>query len=377
MFSLLIIGLFLALWIWSVYFHHNWNKNVNIKLYFSNEAIYAGEYTKLIEVVENRKKTPLSLLEVGFHTKKDLQFHNSDNTYVSDNTYKRDIFACLGNQKITRQIDVLGKKRGYYEINNIDVTTFSLLHDHRYTKEYDCDAKLYVYPARVKVNDILGLCERMLGDVQCAKHLYEDPFAFRSIRDYMIDDPMKTINWSASARTGKLMVNTFDSVITQKAFIFLDLEDSSILKHEHLIEYSISLAATLAWKLASKNMEIGIASNSNIQLPMAGGKKQLSKIERLLALYNDADFTKMTSMSDVIMQNNELNKEDDVIYIFISKNYSDENIETITKFLGDEKQGIWICPYTMGDSKEIEDLTKVKERYKGGNKRLIIREVVK
>ena len=67
----------------------------------------------------------------------------------------------------------------------------------------------------------MTVCERMLGIMQCSRHLYEDPFTFRGIREYTTSDPMKTINWKASARTGGLMVNTFDSVMTQKVMLYL------------------------------------------------------------------------------------------------------------------------------------------------------------
>ena len=94
--------------------------------------------------------------------------------------------------------------------------------------------------------------------------MYEDPFEFRTIRAYTTDDPMKAVNWKASAKTGSLMVNTFDSVQSQKAMLFLDVEDTGILKYEDLVEESIAIAATLLRKLLRKNMEAGFAWNGFI-----------------------------------------------------------------------------------------------------------------
>ena len=109
----------------------------------------------------------------------------------------------------------------------------------------------------------MPLCERMLGTLQCAKRLYEDPFAFRTIRDYTTDDPMKAINWKASAKTGTLMVNTFDSALSQKAMLFLDVEDSGILKYQDLVEESISIAASLARRLLRRGIEVGFCFNGS------------------------------------------------------------------------------------------------------------------
>ena len=48
---------------------------------------------ELTEVITNRKKLPLPVLEVGFHTRKELVFRDTENTNVSDYVYKRDIFV--------------------------------------------------------------------------------------------------------------------------------------------------------------------------------------------------------------------------------------------------------------------------------------------
>ena len=78
-----------------------------------------------------------------------------------------------------------------------------------------------------------------------------------------MDDPMKSINWKASARTGALMVNTFDSVRSQKAMIFLDVEDRGILRYEDLVEESIALAATLMRRLLRQHIEVGFVYNGD------------------------------------------------------------------------------------------------------------------
>ena len=64
--------------------------------------------------------------------------------------------------------------------------------------------------------DILNECTRMLGEQESRRKYLEDPFAFASIRDYTMQDPMKNINWKASAKTGDLMVNTFTSMKNEK-----------------------------------------------------------------------------------------------------------------------------------------------------------------
>ena len=219
MFILLLAALLLLLLGWNIYYRRHWYRQVDVTLDFDRTSVYAGEQVELTEVITNRKKLPLPVLEVGFHTRKELVFRDTENTNVSDYVYKRDIFAVLGRQRITRKILILCQKRGYYKVEEADITAFSLLYRKRYSQALTTNAAIYVYPAQVNVSETMTVCERMLGIMQCSRHLYEDPFTFRGIREYTTSDPMKTINWKASARTGGLMVNTFDSVMTQKVML--------------------------------------------------------------------------------------------------------------------------------------------------------------
>lgn len=291
MIFVMLLGALLVGAVWGIYYRCQWAKDVTVRLWFETDAVYAGQETKLYEVIENRKRMPVPVLEVGFHTRKELDFADVENTNVSDYLYKRDVFSVLGRQKITREIPVKCTKRGRYLASDVDITTHTLLYRKHYSKAVGTEAEIYVYPKMTDVSEIVTVCEHMLGTLQCARRLYEDPFAFRTIRNYTTDDPMKSINWKASARTGSLMVNTFDSVQSQKAMIFLDVEDTGILKYEDLVEESIALAATVMRRLIRQNIEVGFVFNgrgSDVFFPENNRKNRIA-FERMLAEYDRED----------------------------------------------------------------------------------------
>ena len=128
MFLLLLLGIVAVGVLWELYYKIIWIRGVDVKLWFDTDALYAGGQTKLYEVIENRKQTPLPVLEVGFHTKKELDFTDTENASVSDYIYKRDVFSVLGRQRITREIVVNCKKRGHYAVSDADLTTHTLLY---------------------------------------------------------------------------------------------------------------------------------------------------------------------------------------------------------------------------------------------------------
>lgn len=365
MISLFLLAFLLLTFVWDLYYATHWNKNLAVTLAFCQDHVYTGEQAELTEQIENRKNMMLPVLEVAFHMDKKLSFHDCENTSVSDYTYKRDIFALLGRQRITRKLTLDCNQRGYYQIDKSYLTAFSMLHRKRFSIECPADTALYVYAARTNVADILASCERLMGNIQCAKRLYEDPFAFSSIREYTITDPMNTINWKASARTGELMVNTFESTLTQKVMLYLDIEDRGILKYEHLIEESISVAAALTRKFIARGMEVGICINSDMNMiKPASGKKQLNNIEQMLAKCRSDDsaipFTSLLKMqicpqpdlSHTSQGSLPIEWLKDAFNIFISKN-AVQNQAAIEQFVGNKQQAIWVMPYSRGELCDI------------------------
>lgn len=332
----LLLGILIVGVLWELLYKMAWLKGVEVRLWFDTDTLYAGDRTKLYEVVENRKRMPLPVLEVGFHTKRELDFADTENASVSDYIYKRDVFSVLGRQKITREIAVSCKRRGYYEVSDADITTHTLLYKKSYSTGIETNASIYVYAKMTDVSEILPVCERMLGTLQCAKKLYEDPFAFRTIRGYTTDDPMKTINWKASAKTGALMVNTFDSVQSQKAMIFLDVADTGILKQEELVEESIAVAATLARKLLRQSVETGFAFNAAIGgewLSPSNRKSVLVKLERMLAEFDAAQGT--ISFGELIADDRQ-KLPADTLLIYITKNLDAKLLDFLKKRAEDD-----------------------------------------
>lgn len=369
----LLLGVMIAGMLWRLYFKYRWSKDVSVNLWFESGTVYAGQETKLYEVIENRKRMPIPVLEVRFHTRKELDFTNTENTNVSDYIYKRDVFAILGRQKITREIPVKCTRRGKYIVSDAEITAYTLLYSKYYSKGITTPAELYVYPKMTDVSEIMSICEQMLGTIQCARHLYEDPFAFRTIRSYTTDDPMKTINWKASAKTGSLMVNTYDSAQSRKAMVFLDVEDTGILKREDLVEESIAMAATIVRKLLRQGTEVGFAYNGEGQIVMPSNHKGiLTGLERMLAEYSCEGGTEafgqlVEGLFSGVFAQKPLSQ--DTLLIFITKNLNAELMERIRECAG-SYYTLVVMPVCRGEKAIQNDAVR-----SGDKIQVVVREV--
>ena len=328
-----------------------WKKNLTASLHFVEEYVYEGDEAKITETIENCKKLPLPVVEVFFRASKHLVFHDRENSVVSDHTYKRDVFALTGYQRITRTIPIECTRRGYYHIDQVGISAWTLLHEQQFFMDQSVDTGIYVYAKRTVVDDISLLCEKIMGALQGAKRIYEDPFAFCQIREYTRNDPMKTINWKASARTGELMVNTFESTFAERVMLYLDLEDSGIVKRDDVMEEAISIAATLAMTYLHRGMEVGIAANpkqdaSQMILP-ASGEGQLSTIEKYLASISVWEKQKESKGAafPALLQD----APEDAVQIVITKNT--EYQKDIEDFAKGQTGVVWVCPY---DQRELQ-----------------------
>lgn len=349
MISVLLISILLILFIWKIAYRNLWEKELSVNFSFEQPYVYAGESVRLKEIIENRKRMPVSPLEVRFRVKKGLIFESMENTSVSDYVYKRDIYALLGRQRITRSLPILCQKRGIYGIEDVSMVAYPIMLNKAYRKELQTETQIYVYAKRTNVADILRASENLLGEQESDRKYLEDPFAFASIRDYTMQDPMKNINWKASAKTGDLMVNTYTSVKNEKMMIYLDIEDRGILKKEDLKEECISVAVSLYQKLLNKGTEVGICINlydekqeKIFYLPPSRRKSHRTELEQTLAMEwkeeDVADFDKVLEI-----------QAKDAIPVIISKNISPQRIEKAEALCGRKTKGIWVLPYEPGE----------------------------
>lgn len=354
MIGILLIGVLLAVVIWQTVYARLWEKELSVAVAFKQPYVYAGEEAELTEVVENRKKMPVSPVEVGFQVKKGVQFREMENTSVSDYVYKRDIFSLLGNQRITRNIVMDCQKRGLYTIKDLSIGSFSILHKKKYRKQQSTEAQLYVYAKRTNVTAILQASENLLGEQESNRKYLEDPFVFSSIRGYTPQDPMKMINWKASAKTGEWMVNTYGSMKNERMMIYLDVEDRGIIKKEHLKEECISVAASLFQTLVKKGTEVGICVNLRDEeqggvfyLKPARQRGQRMLLEQRLAKdWSDGELLDFEKVLECPFH--------DGIPVIISKNVSEQRVKQVEALIGSQARGIWVVPYEKGECPEIQ-----------------------
>ena len=192
-FLLILAGGILAQFLAGIYYEKNWRKGLKVEVHFQGEPIFQGEEGFLTEIIENAKRLFLPTLQAGFAVSRNLSFGQEENTSVSDQSYKRDIFSVMGRQRIIRQVPFMAVRRGYYEIQKVDLVTRGILLNGEMYHTVPASTYLYVYPKRLSGENWEMLFRRISGIYESRKRLLEDPFQFRGIREYTPEDPMNKI----------------------------------------------------------------------------------------------------------------------------------------------------------------------------------------
>ena len=371
MLLLLLLGILLA-WLASrILYRKYWNRGLSVQIEFTKRCIYEGERSSMRETIINDKLLPLPALEVRFSASRNLEFLNEAraNTSATDNCYKRDVFSFLFHQKIERTLPFTARKRGLYQIYEVTGIGYDFFFRSGYYVELPQQTFLYVYPRQVDTRRIDVLCRAISGTLLSRRRLLPDPFEFSGIREYQRQDPVNHINWKASARTGALMTNQFDSTTDTSLTLIFDMEDKLILKYEDLVEETLRIVSSLSARLARSRMSFRVVGNAaDVHALPAGGSPDnaISGIPFSITIGEGCPNIgllnqKLACMDskDIVMEMEALLKDEASLkksghtYVVVSKNRDDGIIRGLRSLVLANNEVLWVLPIRPAEASSL------------------------
>ncbi len=181
-------------------------------------------------------------------------------------------------------------RRGKYELRKVRL---EIVHPFMTWKKGDAvevDLELDVMQKLrrlTKVETVRGIARSPTPDVDVSK-IGVPGTDFREIRDYVPGDPMRFVNWKATARRGKLMVNQYEVEGKKAVWIFLDANEYMTYGKSvrNYLECGIEISNALAYYFTSRGHKVGLTIAGNgVMLYPDVGKRQLKRIsEELMRL---------------------------------------------------------------------------------------------
>jgi len=196
------------------------------------------------------------------------------------------------------------KERGEYSFGNLNIYVSSFLNlvSKRFT--FQKDAMLPSYPSFIHLRkyELMALQnEFLLGGIKKIRKLGHT-MEFEQIREYVQGDDIRTINWKATSKQNKLMVNQYQDEKSQRIFMLIDKGRTMQMPFGglSLLDYSINATMALSHIILKKGDRAGMMTFSKkMENKVAADNKsgQLRKISE--ALYNiqtnffESDFNRL------------------------------------------------------------------------------------
>ena len=332
----LVVAIFMAIFIYvfqkSLYGKF-WDRGLDVKVDFYDSYINQGDRSYITEVINNAKFLPLSILHVKFAAPLSFTFEDKDNAALSDSYYRNDVFSVMPNKKITRRLYFDAKKRGYFVIDGANVISKDFFLTKNFAKNIPHKSDIYVFPEKYENKIIDSVFSMVIGDIENDRSLIEDPFTFRGIREYDDTCSMKRINWKATAKTDKLMVNLYNHTSLQNIRVLLNLDTNNMIKAEYLDEVSISLASTVCNYFLNKNLNVAVTSNgldvvtkNTGTVELGSSIKHMMSIDKYLSRLEGQDGVE--GFMDII--DAEINaRRNNTTYVIISPYYKEDLLKKL------------------------------------------------
>ena len=154
-------------------------------------------------------------------------------------------------------------RRGYHRIGPVMYESGDLFGLHKRFRSGKTRDYVSVLPTIAYIETFNVAARRPQGPVRITNRIYADPTRINNIREYVPGDPLNTIHWKATARTGELHVKTFEQTTVTGGTLILDMHDDSYLpeKKEQRMELAITTTASIAYLLQMSGEQVGLLTN--------------------------------------------------------------------------------------------------------------------
>ena len=255
-----LLYLFLGIFILS----HLWSKRVMQNLYISREMqprAFWGDKVEVVVKLENRSRLPIPW----------LLFHEVYPLTMSSPSFYREVVSLPGKQSHQTCYTLNARKRGYYNIGPLTVSTGDML-GFRADMTGDLEASsLIVYPRIVPILRLVLPTYSPQVALPTSVPLFQDPARPIGVRAYTPGDNPRHIHWTATAASNQMLVKQFQPAIARDNAIFLNLSRSDYAAHGYpdtAIELAITVAASLANHMTIvEKLPVGLTTRAIDPLP--------------------------------------------------------------------------------------------------------------
>lgn len=161
------------------------------------------------------------------------------------------------------QVHFSCRERGVYHFGGHYLEAGDLLGLRSRTRKGMCEQRLVVMPRRCTSPLVMDSLGGLIGDVSVRRFLFEDPVLTIGLREYTGREPMKSIAWLHTARSGKMLVKQFDHTADYHVTVVLNIDGATREQAESCYE----IARVALEMLEKKKIAYEFITNADLFTP--------------------------------------------------------------------------------------------------------------
>jgi uncharacterized protein (DUF58 family) len=273
---------------------------------------FTGETFRVELRLTNRKPLPLPWVEVRDDVPEQLVRAEDATTFRPMGQYRALGLdwrtSVAGGQRVRRTIELRAPARGLYPLGPAVLRSgdpFGLFTEERVVER---PTPVVVYPRTYDLPELRLPARRPYGERAGAARLFEDPLRIAGVRDYRPGDPLRRIDWKATARRGALQSRVYEPAATRHLLICLNTQTVVPAWAGYipeLLERSVSVAASLARDAYDRRDSAGLIATCSfpeadraIRIAPGGRPEQFVRILEALAVINPFVLEPLAEMLD-------------------------------------------------------------------------------
>jgi hypothetical protein len=248
-------------------------KGLKYNLSFSKTEAFEGDDMFVDEEIYNKKPIPIPWVKADIHASKWLEFAGASSSIIDERRFVTSGFMLRSFQRTKRRWYMKCTKRGVYDVDNATVTCGDILGLISDSMAVPVNTRLIVYPGMIDVDEMFFSTRDILGDAVVKRFIMDDPFIVKGIREYIPGDPINRVNWKATAKTSRLMVNENDFTTKVGITVLMNVQSDEgqfdRVQNKDVIELAIKVCATALNRGFTQGIPIRFGSNACTREDMA------------------------------------------------------------------------------------------------------------
>ena len=265
---LLVVGSLIAVvWLSARLWERHGLRKVTYSRRLSRNRAFIGDTLEYTVALNNDKALPLIWVEAQDPFPDGLELAGAvvRGATLETNRHHSITTSLLPYQRASWVFPMRCTRRGYHRIGPVrmrsgDIFGFSS------TESRQSDVQnLLVYPRIVDIENLLIPPRNPFGVIRGRLPLYQDTNRAMGQREYRFNDPMKHIDWKASARAGQLQTRVFEPAVSLNLIVALNGSTSDFIwqgTNRRLFERAVTAAASVASAADRLGYTYGLLSNS-------------------------------------------------------------------------------------------------------------------